>query len=119
MQTYLELTPMREGAKKRVIEVKNLTHVTVFGHEDKRNHRIAVSGQGLVAAWQDDAAFLSGPSHVASNLEIPFPHASAIGRTKRSLNMAKGENAVFAPIGEAHPFVLGGRKYRRLEVVVR
>ena len=119
MRTYLELTPIKEGAKKRVIEVKNLTHVVVFGHQEKHNHRIAVSRQGLVAAWQDDAAYLSGPSHVESNLEIPFPHASAIGRTKRSLNMAKGENAVFVPIGEAHPFVLGGRKYRRLEVVVK
>ncbi len=119
MRTYLELTPASGRRKKHIVEVTNLTHVIVFGHAEKREHRIAVSRQGMVAAWFDDAAYLSGPSRVASNLEIPFPQASALGRTKRSLNMEKGDNAVFVPVGEAHPFMLHGRKYNRLEVIVK
>ncbi|MBP9813638.1 hypothetical protein KBC80_00460 [Candidatus Woesebacteria bacterium] len=119
MRTYLELSPASGRSKKHIVEVKNLTHIGISGYQERSKHRITVSSQGLVAAWFDDAAYLSGPSHVESNLEIPFPQASALGRTKRSLNMTKGENAVFAQIGEAHPFVLHGRKYSRLEVVVK
>lgn len=119
MRTYLELTPKSGRTKKHIVEVINLTHISVSGHEEQSEHRIAVSSQGLVAAWRDDAAFLSGPSHVESNLEIPFPQASAIGRTKRSLNMTTGENAVFVPVREGHPFIFNRRKYNRLEIVVK
>lgn len=119
MQTYIELTPESGRSEKYRVEVKNLAHIFIAGQSDRKNHRIAISHQGMVAAWQDDAAYLSGPSKVESDLSIPFPDATAIGRTKRSLNMTGGDNAVFVPIGEAHPFVLHGRRFNRLEVIVK
>lgn len=119
MRTYIELTPASGRSEKYRLEVKNLAHIFIVGQSDRKNHRIAVSHQGMVAAWQDDAAYLSGPSKVESDLSIPFPEASAIGRTKRSLNMIRGNNAVFVPIGETHQFILHGRRFNRLEVIVK